>query len=127
MAPPPPIAAGPRPLPGPAAVALKKGEFNLPLGILGAAIGAGVGAGLMYVFFLWANFRFPLMGTGIGALSGLGARILYKGTDSMLGMISAAIALAATVATLHFMYGEMAGLFVLTMIASAFIAWRIAS
>ncbi len=101
-------------------------EFNLGLGILGAVLGSGVGAGLMYAFFMAAHFRFPLMGTGIGALAGLGARVLYKGTDSTLGVIAGGIALLATSGTLYLMYGDMAGMFILSIAVSAYVAYRIA-
>jgi hypothetical protein len=78
--PPPPIAApvataAPVPVlfssgPVPKVVAgSKPGEFNLGLGILGAFIGAAVGVSVMYGFFQWAGFRFPLLGVGIGARS----------------------------------------------------------
>jgi hypothetical protein len=102
------------------------GEFNIGLGILGAFLGAGLGAGLMYAFFLWADFRFPLMGTCIGALTGLGARILYKGTDSTLGGISAAIAVLATCGTLFVMFGSVGGMFVISIGVSGYFAYRIA-
>ena len=80
-------------------------EYSLPLGILGAILGAALGAGLMYGFFLLADFRFPLMGTGIGALTGLGARILARGTDMTLGTIAGVIALLSTAGTLYLMFG----------------------
>jgi hypothetical protein len=102
------------------------GEFNMGLGILGAFLGAALGGGLMYAFYTWADFRFPLMGTGIGALSGLGARTLFKGTSSTLGAITAGIALCATAGTLFFIYGGFAVTFVITMGVSAYAAWRIA-
>jgi hypothetical protein len=101
-------------------------EFNLGLGILGAVLGAVLGAGLMYGFFLWADFRFPLMGTGIGVLAGLGARVLYKGTDMTLGVITAVIALFATAGTLYLMFGDLAGMFILSMIVSVSMAYKIA-
>ena len=101
-------------------------EFNLGLGILGAFLGAGLGAGLMYGFFLMTEFRFPLMGTCVGALTGLGARILYKGTDSTLGGISAAVAVLATCGTLYLMYGELGGLFVISIGVSGYFAYRVA-
>ena len=44
------------------------GEFSLGLGIWARCWEPVAGAGLMYGFFEWAGFRFPLMGTGIGAL-----------------------------------------------------------
>ena len=102
-------------------------EFNLGMGILGALLGAALGAGLMYAFFVWANFRFPLMGTCVGALTGLGARILYKGTDSTLGGISAAIAVLATCGALYLMYGDVAGIFIISIGVSGYFAYRVAS
>ena len=93
---------------------------------MGAVLGAALGAGLMYGFFILADFRFPLMGTGIGALTGLGARILYKGTATSLGIISGSIALLATLGTLYLMYGDMAGMFILSMIVSVYFAYKIA-
>jgi hypothetical protein len=103
------------------------GEFNLGLGILGAVLGAGIASAVMYGFFLWANFRFPLMGTLVGALTGYGARILYKGTDSTLGAISAVIAVLATCGTLFLMYGEVGGLFFISIAVSGYFAYRVAS
>jgi hypothetical protein len=100
---------------------------NLGLGILGALLGAGLGAGLIYGLFLWAGFRFPLMGTCIGALAGLGARILYKGTDMTLGIIAAAIAVLVTSGTLYFMYGDLAGMFVISIVVSGIFAYRVAN
>jgi hypothetical protein len=96
------------------------------LGILGAFLGAGLGAGLMYAFFLFADFRFPLMGTCIGALTGLGARLLYKGTDSTLGGIAAAIAVLATCGTLYFMFGAVGGVFIISIGVSGYFAYRVA-
>lgn len=121
-----PVAPPPRPLVSPSAAPKKAGEFNLGLGILGALLGAGLGAGLMYGFFLLADFRFPLMGTCIGALTGLGARILYRGTDMTMGMISGAIALISTAGTLYFMFGDLAGMFIISMVVSVILAYRIA-
>jgi hypothetical protein len=101
------------------------GEFKLGLGILGALLGAAVGAGLMYGFFQLAQVRFPLMGTGIGALSGLGARLLAKGKDVRLGTIAGGIALAGTGGALYLMNGAFFGHFLITMAISAFWAYRI--
>jgi hypothetical protein len=80
----------------------------------------------MYAFFIWANFRFPLMGTGIGALAGLGARLLYKGTDMTLGIIAGCVALLATAGSLYLMYGDVAGLFIISMVVSVSLAYKIA-
>jgi hypothetical protein len=128
---PPPLPAAPvlrpiRPLTVAAPEVEATEEYNLGRGILGAVLGAGLGAGLMYGFFEWAGFRFPLMGTGIGALSGLGARILARGTDTSLGVITAAIALLSTAGTLYLMFGDMAGMFILSMAVSAYFAYIVA-
>ena len=127
---PPPISATPGPITPGARLAASKPkkseEFNFGLGIVGAVLGAALGAGLMYGFFMWAHFRFPMMGTIIGALAGLGARTLAKGTESTLGAITAVIALGSTFGALYLMYGGMAGLFILSMAVSAYFAYRIA-
>ena len=130
----PPLSAAPRPIaamrsPAIASAASKpktEKEYSLGLGILGAVLGAGLGAGLMYGFFLMADFRFPLMGTGIGALTGLGARILARGTDMTLGAIAGAIAFLATGGTLYFMFGDIAVTFIISMIVSVSLAFKIA-
>jgi hypothetical protein len=138
---PAPVAPDPPPLPtssAPAAItavrpmasAARKpkeaGEYNLGMGIVGAVLGAALGAGLMYGFFLWADFRFPLMGTSIGVLTGFGARILAKGTDTTLGAISGGIALVGTAGTLYLMFGDVAGMFIISMIVSVSFAYKIA-
>jgi len=108
---------------------LKKsaGEFNIGLGILGAILGAGLGAGLMFGFYTLVGFRFPWMGVGIGALTGFGARLLYKGTDSVLGFIAGGISLVAVVGTLFLMYGEFPMISIISVIVSVSVAWRIAA
>jgi hypothetical protein len=112
-----PGAIAPRPLSA-ASKPKKSDEFSLGLGILGAVLGAALGAGLMYGFYTWAQFRFPLMGTCIGALVGLGARMLARGTDTTLGAIAGLIALISTAGVLYLMYGGMAGMFIITMAVS---------
>jgi len=126
---PPVMAPPPRPAAMSAARALpqkSKWEHNMALGLTGAAVGAIIGAGLMYSFYVWAQFRMPYMGSAIGALSGLGARVAFRGTDSTLGLFTAIIALCGTLGALHFMYGDRAGIFIITMGVSAWVAWRIA-
>jgi hypothetical protein len=130
---PPPVSTAPMPITAvrsPLLTAKSKtkveGEYSLMLGIGGAILGAALGAGLMYGFFLWADFRFPLMGTCIGALSGLGARLLARGTDMTLGIIAGVIALVSTAGTLYLMFGDMAGMFILSMIVSVGFAYKIA-
>jgi hypothetical protein len=118
-----------RPLARSASVASPKaaGEFNLGMGILGAFIGALVGVGAMYGFYEWAGFRFPLLGVGIGVLTGFGAKILYKGTDNILGIISGVIALVAVVGTLYLMYGTFPVISIISVAVSVSLAYRISS
>jgi len=99
----------------------------LTKGILGALLGAGLGVGAMFAFYAFAGFRFPLLGVGIGILTGFGAKVLSKGGDATLGYISAGIALAAVVATLYLMYGSFPILSIVSVIVSASFAYRIAS
>ncbi len=101
-------------------------EYSFGLGILGAFLGAALGAGLMYGFDVMAGFRFPLMGTGIGLLTGLGARLLARGTDMTLGGISGAIAFMATGGTLYYMFGEFSLGFIISMAVSVSFAFKIA-
>jgi hypothetical protein len=70
----------------------KTDQFNMTKGILGALLGAGLGVGAMFAFYTFAGFRFPLLGVGVGILTGFFAKLLYKGTDSTLGFISGGIA-----------------------------------
>jgi len=117
------------PLPNAAAMPPPKaaGEFNLGLGIVGALVGAGIGVGVMYGFYEWAGFRFPLLGVGIGVLTGFGAKQLYKGTGNMLGAISGGIALLAVVGALYLMYGVFPLMSIISVIVSVSMAYRIAS
>ncbi len=101
-------------------------NFNLWLGIFGAVLGAALGTGLVYGFYHWADFQFPLMGTGIGVLTGLGARLLARGTDMTLGGIAGAIAFLATGGTLYLMFGDIAAAFIISMIVSVSLAFKIA-
>ena len=98
---PPPLSTATAPEPLPKAVK----ESNLNFGILGALAGACLGVSAMFGFYELAGFRFPLLGVGIGILTGMGARQFYKGTGHTLGMISGAIAMTAVVGTLFLMYG----------------------
>ena len=97
------------------------------LGILGAVLGAGVGVGAMFAFYAFAGFRFPLLGVGIGLLTGLGAKLLAKNGEQTLGYICGGIALAAVVATLFLMYGEFPLLSIISVAVSVSFAYRIAS
>jgi len=97
------------------------------LGILGALLGAGLGAGLMFGFYEWAGFRFPLTGVGIGALAGYGARLLGRGTDTTLGVITGAIALASVFGTFYLMYGGFAIFNIISIVICVGVAYRLAS
>jgi hypothetical protein len=100
---------------------------SLAKGILGALLGAAVGVGAMFAFYILAGFRFPLLGVGIGILTGYGAKLLFKGGDTTLGYIAGGIALAAVVATLYLMYGTFPIMSIISVIISAGFAHRIAS
>src|SRR5437660_3657652 len=102
-------------------------RFSMPKGILGAFLGAAIGVGIMVGFYSFAGFRFPLLGVGIGALTGFFARFLYKGTHSTLGFISGGIALAAVVSTLYLMYGEFPLMSIISVVISASVAYRLAA
>jgi len=132
-----PAALAPQPAPAPARTQVaptppaprrqEPKEFSLPLGVLGALLGAGVGAGLMFGFSALAGFRFPLFGVAIGALSGLGARVLSRGTDLTLGAITAVIAAVAVFGSLYVLFGEFAILNLISVVVSVSVAYRIAS
>jgi len=96
-------------------------------GVLGALLGAAIGVGAMFAFYALAGFRFPLLGVGIGILTGFCAKKFFKGGDTTLGFISAAIALVAVVATLFLMYGTFPMMSIISVIVSATVAYRIAS
>jgi len=81
----------------------------------------------MFGFYELAGFRFPLLGVGIGLLTGFGAKILYKGTGNTLGLISGVIALVAVVATLFLMYGTFPIISIISVVVSVSVAYRISS
>jgi hypothetical protein len=102
-------------------------SHRLAFGVLGAVVGACIGSGLMYGFYALTGFRFPLLGTGIGILSGLAARWLNKGGDDRLGFAAGALSLAAVVLTLFLMYGMFPYLSVISAVVSVSVAYRLAS
>jgi hypothetical protein len=102
-------------------------EFSMGLGVLGAFLGAAIGGALVFGFYLWAHFRFPLTGTIIGVLSGMGARILARGTDTTLGIIAGALALASVVGVFFLMYGDFFLLGIVSIVICVGFAYRIAS
>jgi hypothetical protein len=102
-------------------------RFNMTKGVMGAFAGAALGVAVMFAFYSLAGFRFPLLGVGIGILTGFGAKTLFKGGDTRLGYISAGIALTAVVTTLFLMYGEFPMISIISVIVSASMAYRIAA
>jgi hypothetical protein len=102
-------------------------DFRMGLGILGAFLGAAIGGGLMFGFTMLTDFRFPLMGTAIGVLTGLGARILARGTDSALGGIAAGFALVSVCGTLFLIYGTFPLTAIITIGVAGYFAYRLAS
>jgi len=112
---------------GETAITETEEKSNIGRGILGAVIGAAIGAGAMYAFYAFAGFRFPLLGVGIGFLTGYGAKLLSKGGDTTLGYIAGGIALATVVGTLYLMYGEFPILSIISVAVSVSVAYRTAS
>jgi hypothetical protein len=102
-------------------------RFDLIKGTLGALLGAALGVGAMFGFYALAGFRFPLLGVGIGVLTGYGAKLVFKGGDTTLGYVSSGIALVSVVATLFLMYGSFPMLSIISVVISASMAYRIAS
>ena len=100
---------------------------SLVKGVFGALLGAAIGVAAMFGFYTLVGFRFPLLGVGIGILTGYGAKLLFKGGDTTLGFISGAIALAAVVGTLFLMYGTFPLLSIISVVVSASLAYRIAA
>jgi hypothetical protein len=104
-----------------------EGEFSRGRGILGAVLGAGVGCGLMFVFWLWVHFRFPLMGIAVGAAAGYGARWLARGTETTMGIFTAVIAGASVTGTFVLMYGDFALFNIISIVICAGVAYRLSS
>jgi len=96
-------------------------------GVLGALGGAAIGVVLMLSFYKCFGFRFPLLGVGIGLLTGFGAKIFFKGTDNTLGVVSGLVALVAVVGSLFMMYGEFPFLSLISVVVSVSVAYRISS
>ena len=100
---------------------------NIAMGVAGAALGACIGSGLMYAFYAMSGFRFPLLGVGIGFVTGLIAKKLNNGPDDRLGLASGALAMGAVVGTLYLMYGTFPPFSIISVILSASVAYRLAS
>jgi hypothetical protein len=102
-------------------------DFSMGLGVLGAFLGSVVGGALVFGFYMWAHFRFPLSGTLIGVLAGYGARTLARGTDTTLGFIAGGISLAVIVCAFYLMYGDFFILGIFSVAICVACAYRIAS
>jgi hypothetical protein len=109
------------------ATAKPAGPYNLWLGIAGAFLGAAIGIVVMYGFIIWTKSKFPLFGTGVGAMTGYSARLLARGTDNTLGMATAVVAAAAAAIGLYAMFGEFTVPNIISMVAGVIFANRFAS
>jgi hypothetical protein len=100
---------------------------NMGLGILGAILGAGVGSGLRYAFIHWSQFDLPMSELGVGAATGLGARLLFRGTDNSLGAVAAIVTLL--VVGIPIFLSGLIGIWlsIVSLFISVLIAYKIAS
>jgi hypothetical protein len=103
------------------------GQGNIFLGILGAVIGAGIGAGVIFALAALMEFSMPILCILIGLLSGAGARLAYRGSDSTLGFFAAAVTLVAVGITMFFLFGFGAIFGIISLIVSVSTAWKIGS
>jgi hypothetical protein len=103
------------------------GQGNMLLGILGAFLGAAFGVGIVIGLAVLMGFGMSLLCILIGLLSGVGARLMYRGSDSTLGFFAAGITLVATAITLFLMFGFGAILSIMALFISVSTAWKIGS
>jgi hypothetical protein len=99
------------------------------LGVVGAILGAVVAVALMVGFTMFTGMRFPLIGTVMGAIIGFGARLMYRGTDSTLGFMSAGVAFVTIVGTFLLMFNIISILMsgVISLMVGVTMAWKVAS
>ena len=107
-------------------------KFHLGRGVLGAVMGAALGSLLLFGFVLLCHFVIPYSFAGIGVLTGIGARIGYRGTSSTLGLIAALIYVGTLVLMSFLIFGPDGFVLVLlglifSLIVGALAAYRIAS
>lgn len=115
VAPQPPV---PRPMPMRAAPAVRREDASPKAmffrGALGAFIGALLGMGVWYGLVIATGYQIGIVAWGVGALTGLGARILGKEGNTALGVVSALFAAMAilgggTLAMHHLLMKEIGG------------------
>ncbi|MEY2465989.1 MAG: hypothetical protein QOD03_510 [Verrucomicrobiota bacterium] len=102
---PPPIRPGtPAPMRGGKPAQTGSGKpGNLSLGVVGAIAGGIVGAVAIFFIYKAIGFRFGfIVGIGIGALTGYGAKLLGRCHTPTMGAIAAAVALVCIFGT-HYM------------------------
>jgi hypothetical protein len=130
---PPPIAAappstrtiGPRTAPALAQQPASAASNSMVMGILGAVIGAAAGTGIVYGVSVAMDFRFPLFGTVAGILTGLGARLMYRGRNQTLGVISAVLSGIAIAGALLALFGsDINPLSLISVVVGAGFAYR---
>ncbi len=68
-------------------------ENNIPLAILGGAVGALVGAGIWAAVTVSTGYQIGYMAIAIGFLVGFAVRYLGKGSAPVFGVIGAVLAL----------------------------------
>lgn len=105
----------------------EKPTYNLWLGIAGALVGAGIGAGLVFGFVLWTGFKMPLSGTCVGLLSGFGARALARGGDATLGAIAATFSVMSAFCVFYFCFEYFTVGMIVSTIISGIVAYKLAS
>lgn len=105
-------------------------QGNILLGALGAFLGAALGVGIVFGLSFAMGFMISATVILIGLLSGAGARIMYRGSDSSLGGVAALITVLATAGTLFFFSGFfalMSVMSVMSLLISVSSAWKIGS
>lgn len=101
-------------------------RHSLALGSLGAILGAALGVGLLFGCQMAVGLVMPVFGLAIGLLSGYGARLLYKGTDVTLGVVSAVVTLCATGVTFLILFGLGAIMSIMVLMVTVGVAYKIA-
>lgn len=72
-----------------------KEEQNLPLGLLGGAVGGLLGAVIWAAVSYFTEYQIGWLAVGVGFLAGFGARLLGKGIDRIYGILGGVIALVS--------------------------------